>query len=91
MGLQVQLEPDDHKFIKEAKGWWAETKKQFVWILVSLVTGGFVGGYLEQNRLYNDCRYAGVTRIGTAAFKCDQFSKVVLLTPDEQAKKEVKK
>lgn len=73
------------------KTWGTELKKQIVWVLISLVFGSFIGGYLEQNRLYNDCRYAGVTRIGTAAFKCDQFSKVVLLTPDEQVKKEVKK
>ena len=73
------------------KTWGAELKKQLVWVLIALVLGVFVGGYFEQNRLYNDCRYAGVTRIGTAAFKCDQFSKVVLLTPDEQATKGVKK
>lgn len=67
-----------------AKSWW--------WSMFgTLILGMMFGSYLERNRLYNDCRYAGVTRIGEAAFKCDQFSKVVLLTPDEQAKKEEKK
>lgn len=65
-----------------------------VWIL-ALGTGIFFGAWLgstvERNRVYADCRYTGVTRMGEVAFKCEQFSKVVLLTPDELAKKVEKK
>ena len=66
-------------------------KKQFVWMLVAFIFGVVVGDYFEKSRVFNDCRYAGVTRIGQSAFKCDQFSKVILLTPAEQLKPEVKK
>jgi len=64
-------------------------------VLIGAVLGGIVGAvyasYSTSMSLYYDCRYAGVTRIGEAAFKCEQFSKVVLLTPDEQDKKREKK
>jgi hypothetical protein len=75
--------------------------KQLIWntgtkgLLVGVIIGGVLGAiyasYTTNMNLYYDCRYAGVTRIGEAAFKCEQFSKVVLLTPDEQDKKREKK
>jgi hypothetical protein len=69
---------------------WNATTKVF---LVGAVVGGIVGAvyasYSTNMNLYYDCRYAGVTRVGEAAFKCEQFSKAVLITPD--AKKEHKK
>lgn len=75
--------------------------KQFIWntttkvFLLGILLGGVVGAvyasYTTSMSLYYDCRYAGVTRIGEAAFKCEQFSKVVLLVPDTQVKKEAKK
>ena len=68
------------------------TFPRWSWIAaVFFVLGYGVGERIEASKLYMDCRYAGVLRIGEAAFKCEQFSKVVLLTPDEVAKKEVKK
>lgn len=60
------------------------------WAVASFIVGMWFGSFVERNRVYGDCRYAGVTRMGEAAFKCEQFSKVVLLTPDEVAKKEKK-
>lgn len=66
--------------------------KNWLWgLLFGCLLGMWFGGAIERTRVYSDCRYAGVTRIGESAFKCEQFSKVVLLTPDEVAKKEVKK
>ena len=47
MSLQVQLEPDDRKFIKEAKGWWAEAKRQMVWMLIALVFGFVLANYIH--------------------------------------------
>ena len=68
---------------KAAKAWW--------WTFAfSLIIGIWLGGFFERNRVYNDCRYAGVTRMGEAAFKCEQFSKVVLLMPEELSKKDKK-
>jgi len=65
-----------------------KTTKTFLWgVALGFVLGSFYGVYTGTGKVYNDCRYAGVTRIGEAAFKCEQFSKVVLLTPDEQVKK----
>lgn len=66
---------------------WNDMKKYVVAVLITLVIGLVLGSTMECGRIFNDCRYAGVTRIGTAAFKCEQFSKAVLLTPDEVVKK----
>jgi hypothetical protein len=67
---------------------WNKTTKTFLLgLFFGFVIGSFYGVYTCQSKIYNDCRYAGVTRMGEAAFKCEQFSKVVLLTPDEQIKK----
>jgi len=67
---------------------WNRTTKVF---LVGILLGGLLGAvyasYTTSMNLFYDCRYAGVTRIGESAFKCEQFSKVVLLTPQEQDKK----
>jgi hypothetical protein len=69
--------------------WNTTTKSFLVGVIVGGVLGGIYASYTTNMNLYYDCRYAGVTRIGEAAFKCEQFSKVVLLTPD--TKKEPKK
>ena len=65
---------------------WNRTTKVF---LVGVLLGGILGAvyasYTTSMSLYYDCRYAGVTRIGEAAFKCEQFSKVVLI-PEELKK-----
>jgi hypothetical protein len=67
---------------------WNKTTKTFLLgLAVGFILGSFYGVFSASGRIYNDCRYAGVTRMGEAAFKCEQFSKVVLLTPDEQVKK----
>ena len=58
--------------------------------LVGFVIGLFFGAVIEADAVFKDCRYAGVVRLGESAFKCEQFSRVVLLTPDEQAKKDKK-
>ena len=71
---------------------WNNTTKTFLWGgLLGFIVGTFYGVYTGASKVYNDCRYAGVTRVGEVAFRCEQFSKVVLLTPDEQDKKREKK
>jgi hypothetical protein len=71
---------------------WNTTTKVFLMgTLLGGVLGAVYASYTTSMSLYYDCRYAGVTRIGESAFKCEQFSKVVLLTPDEVAKKAEKK
>jgi hypothetical protein len=69
--------------------WNTTTKSFLVGAFVGAVLGGVYASYSTNMNLYYDCRYAGVTRVGEAAFKCEQFSKVVLLVPD--TKKEPKK
>lgn len=76
--------------MKEAL-WNRTTKSWLLGLVFGLVLGSFYGANAEANRTYKDCRFAGVIRIGEAAFKCEQFSKVVLLTPDEVVKKQEKK
>ena len=67
------------------------TKTALYGALVGFFFGSFYGVSVQSDKVYKDCRFSGVIRIGEVAFKCDQFSKIVLLTPDEQAKKEEKK
>lgn len=71
--------------------WNRTTKVLLVGLAVGFIFGAVYGSYTTNAKTFYDCRYAGVTRIGESAFKCEQFSKVVLLTPKEQDKKEVKK
>ena len=59
----------------------------WLYVLVGFFFGSFYGVNVQSDKFYKDCRFAGAVRIGEAAFKCDQYSKVVLLTPDEQYEK----
>lgn len=68
--------------------WVAEMWKA---IFVGVVFGTLLGIHLAESKVFNDCRIAGAVRIGGSAFKCEQYSRVVLLTPDEVAKKSDKK
>ena len=68
--------------------WFTEMWKA---LFVGVVFGTLFGIYLAESKVFNDCRIAGAVRIGGSAFKCEQYSRVVLLTPAEQAKKQEKK
>jgi hypothetical protein len=71
---------------------WNRTVKLWLWgAFVGFSFGTFYGVAVNSDRVFKDCRYAGVVRIGEATFKCEQFSKVVLLTPDEVVTKDKKK
>jgi hypothetical protein len=71
---------------------WNRTTKLVLWSMaVGFSFGAFYGVAVNNDRVFKDCRYAGVVRIGEATFKCEQFSKVVLLTPDEIVAKDKKK
>ena len=37
MSLQVKLEEDDRQFIKQAKSWWSEIKKQMLFISIAKI------------------------------------------------------
>lgn len=56
-------------------------------LALGIILGYVAGNYMAESKLYHDCRIAGATRIGSAAFKCQQYSNAILLTPDEQAAK----
>ena len=74
MSLQVQLEPDDRKFIKEAKGWWAEAKRQMVWMLIALVFGFCLGKLYTWDSTISDCKVIGAFRIANTAFHCKMLA-----------------
>ena len=56
--------------------WAAEMWKA---IFIGVVFGTLFGIYLTEQKLFNDCRIAGAVRIGSAAFKCEQYSRVILM------------
>ena len=63
------------------------TVKTWLWgIFVGLLFGSYFGRAVESGRVYQDCRIMGSVRVGEAAFKCEQFSKAVLLMPEEGGK-----
>jgi len=70
MSLQVELEPDDRKFVKEVKSWWIEAKRQMVWMLIALVVGFGLGKIYTWDTTITDCKVLGVFRIANTAFHC---------------------
>ncbi len=54
-------------------------------ILTAIFLAGVgVGHWLKSISIYQDCRIMGSFRTGEAAFKCEQFSKAVLLIPEKK-------
>lgn len=74
MSLQVQLEPDDRKFIKQTKLWFEEAKKQFVWMLIALVFGFCLGKLYTWDSTISDCKVIGAFRIANTAFHCKMLA-----------------
>ena len=70
MSLQVELEPDDRKFIKETKSAWAYAKKQMVWLLVALCIGFVMGKVYTWDAVITDCKVLGMTRFGMTPMGC---------------------
>lgn len=70
MSIDVQLEEDDHKFLKQVKGWWAEAKRQLIWMLIAFVVGFGMGKVYTWDTLITDCKVLGVFRIANTAFHC---------------------
>jgi len=48
------------------------------------LVGVGVGYQLKNMTIFQDCRIMGSFRTGEAAFKCEQFSKAVLLIPEKK-------
>lgn len=64
-----------------------------IWIwggFVGFLFGVTLGRGVEANKVYKDCRIMGSVRVGDAAFKCEQFSKAVLLMPEGVGKNDSK-
>jgi len=74
MSLQVELDDNDRKFIKEAKGWWAEAKSQFMWIMFAIFFGFCVGKIYTWDTIITDCKVLGVFRIANTAFHCKMMA-----------------
>lgn len=74
MSLDVKLEPDDRKFIKEAKGAWQYAKKQMVWLAVAMAVGFGLGKLYTWDTTIADCRVLGSFRIANTAFQCKMLA-----------------
>lgn len=74
MSLQVKLEDDDRKFIQQAKSFWEEAKKQFIWMIVSLAVGFMIGKIYTWDSIISDCKVVGAFRIANTAFQCKMLT-----------------
>lgn len=70
MSIEVKLEDEDRKFLKDIKFWWTEAKKQLMWMTVAIVVGFGLGKIYTWDTLIADCKVLGVFRIANTAFQC---------------------
>lgn len=70
MSIEVKLEDEDRKFLKDIKFWWTEAKKQFMWMTIAMVVGFGLGKIYTWDTLITDCKVLGVFRIANTAFQC---------------------
>ena len=70
MSIEVKLEDEDRKFLKDIKFWWTEAKKQLMWMTVAMVVGFGLGKIYTWDTLITDCKVLGVFRIANTAFQC---------------------
>lgn len=70
MSVQVQLEEDDRKFIKEVKSAWSDFKRVALMWCVALVIGFCIGKVYTWDTIITDCKVLGVFRIANTAFQC---------------------
>lgn len=74
MSLQVKLEDDDRKFIQQAKFFWEEAKKQFIWMMIALAVGFMIGKIYTWDSIISDCKVVGAFRIANTAFQCKMLT-----------------
>lgn len=70
MSIEVKLEDEDRKFLKDIKFWWAEAKKQLMWMTIAMAVGFGLGKIYTWDTLITDCKVLGVFRIANTAFQC---------------------
>ena len=70
MSIEVKLEDEDRKFLKDIKFWWTEAKKQLMWMTIAMVVGFGLGKIYTWDTLITDCKVLGVFRIANTAFQC---------------------
>ena len=70
MSIEVKLEDEDRKFLKDIKFWWTEAKKQLMWMTIAMVVGFGLGKIYTWDALITDCKVLGVFRIANTAFQC---------------------
>lgn len=59
---------------------WSKTVKAWaLGAITGLLFGVWLGMGMKMESVYQDCRVMGSVRLSDAAFKCEQFSKAVLL------------
>jgi hypothetical protein len=74
MSLQVELEPDDRKFISGVRSWWEEAKRQFIWMGAAFVIGFGFGKLYTWDTTITDCKVLGTFRIANTAFVCKMLA-----------------
>lgn len=70
MSIEVKLEDEDRKFLKDIKFWWTEAKKQLMWMTIAMAVGFGLGKIYTWDTLITDCKVLGVFRIANTAFQC---------------------
>lgn len=70
MSVQVKLESDDYKFIKEVKGAWADFKRSALMWFVAVFVGFCIGKIYTWDTIISDCKVVGAFRIANTAFHC---------------------
>lgn len=70
MSLQVELEPDDRKFISGVKEVWNDMKRYTTIWIIAIVIGFVMGKIYTWDTIITDCKVLGVFRIANTAFAC---------------------
>jgi hypothetical protein len=70
MSLQVELEPDDRKFISGVKEVWNDMKRYTTIWIIAIVIGFCAGKIYTWDTIITDCKVLGVFRIANTAFHC---------------------
>jgi hypothetical protein len=74
MSLQVELEPDDRKFISGVKEVWADMKKYAAVWIVAVIVGFTMGKIYTWDSIISDCKVLGTFRIANTPFHCKMMA-----------------
>ena len=70
MSLQVELEPDDRKFISGVKEVWNDMKRYATIWIIAVIVGFVMGKIYTWDAVITDCKVLGMTRFGMTPMGC---------------------